>query len=407
MQVPYAPWGSNNLRPDDIATEMRLSGIGMAGLEVRKAAHYSNGPFYFKMGTEQNKDLVIPLSQSDDALKDIWVFHERCTLDPLYYEQAILDREWWGRALTEYVLSPDASKVVSVRPLKVGWGRWSVMNEVGRIEWLLYSANWRLNDTSQVSVLPVADPWWTVDEVRAWSKKNNYRKFVRCVGIVDPIEAYYPNMPWHATFDNGWLRHTNAIPALKDAAMSAQVNWKWHVRIPFGYWEKKFEKNWAEWEQPERDTAMQTVLDKVIEVFAGKENAGKVIFSGFGQDEAGKAYPGWEILPLDDKLKDGQYIPDADKGNSEILATMGVDWTLLGQGGGASSGAGGGSGSDKREAWTILNAMMQRSRAHTTDAFYFTRDYNGWDAEVQTGFRQVTLTTLDKNPTGRETVAQS
>lgn len=75
-------------------------------------------------------------------------------------------------------------------------------------------------------------------------------------------------------------------------------------------------------------------------------------------------------------------------------------------GGGASTGAGGGSGSDKREAWTILNAMMPLARAHTTDAFYFTRDYNKWPHEVQTGFRQITLTTLDKNPTGSQTTAQ-
>lgn len=404
--VPFAPWGANNLRPDDIAAETKLSGIALAGLDVRKNAHYSDGPFYFKQGIVNGKQQVVSLSSADAELKDIWPWHEKTIIDPLYYDPAILDCEWWGRVVTEYVITPDASNVASYRCLRNAWCRYSLMNEYGRIEWLLFNPNWKMGDTSAAELIPVADPWWTPEEVRAWCKANGFRKFVRCVGVTDPTDAYYPSLAWHANYDNGWLQQTNAIPKLKDAAMTQQVNWKWHVRIPYSYWEKRFEKEWADWKQEERDAAMKSVLDNVIKVFSGAENAGKVIFSGFGQSEDGRAYPGWEITALDDKLKDGQYIPDADKGNSEILATMGVDWTLLGQGGGASQGAGGGSGSDKREAWTILTAQMQRNRSFTTDAWYFTRDFNKWPSNVQTGFRQITLTSLDINPTGREAVAQ-
>lgn len=121
--------------------------------------------------------------------------------------------------------------------------------------------------------------------------------------------------------------------------------------------------------------------------------------------ELGNKLPDWEIIALDDKLKDGAYIPDAEKGNSEILASMLVDPTLLGQSGIA--GAGAGSGSDKREAYTILNALLNTDRDTTLDVWYFVRDFNGWDPSLELGFRQVTLTTLDKNPTGAQKTMQA
>ena len=44
-EVPYAYWGANNTRPQDIITEVNKSGIAKAGLSVRQMAHYGSGPF--------------------------------------------------------------------------------------------------------------------------------------------------------------------------------------------------------------------------------------------------------------------------------------------------------------------------------------------------------------------------
>jgi hypothetical protein len=90
-------------------------------------------------------------------------------------------------------------------------------------------------------------------------------------------------------------------------------------------------------------------------------------------------------------------VVDAEKGNSEILATLRVDPTLLGQGApGGKLGAG--SGSDKAEAIRILHALQYGDREDTTEAWYFVRDYNGWSADLYMGYRAMELRAMDSTP---------
>ena len=119
------------------------------------------------------------------------------------------------------------------------------------------------------------------------------------------------------------------------------------------------------------------------------------------KDDAGNYVEGVTITAIDNKIKDGAYLPEASAGNSEILFAFGVDPTLIGHGvpGGK---LGGGGGSDKREAFTILNALMKTPRETTLEIWEFLQEYNGWDENLMAGFESTILTTLDKNPTGQE-----
>ena len=405
LSIPYAPWGGSNDRPQLIVAEMNKSGIAKAGLTVRRKAHYGSGPLYFEQGADGEKELSNPIPLTDPRLKKPLAFHTTVRLEAALME-AIMNYEWWGWVVAEYVLSNNAEQITSMRVLKTAWSRWSLMDpESGRIEWLLYNANWDRYDSKELSVVPVADPWMSPAEVKAWAKSNGYKKFVRPVAIPDPDAGYYPDLDWHALYDNGWLKSTNNIPAMKQGVMLNQISLKYHIKIPQTYWASKFGDSWAALSDAEKSAKKKEVLTALQNWLGGASNAGKAFVSEYGVDEMGTALPGWEILALDDKLKDGAYIPDAEKGNSEILASMLVDPTLLGQSGIA--GAGAGSGSDKREAYTILNALLNTDRDTTLDTWYFVRDFNGWDPSVELGYRQVTLTTLDKNPTGAQKTMQA
>jgi hypothetical protein len=58
----------------------------------------------------------------------------------------------------------------------------------------------------------------------------------------------------------------------------------------------------------------------------------------------------------------------------------------------------GGSGSNIREAYTVLSASLVPRRNTTLEDWALWRDFNGWDTDLE-GFPNVNLTTLDKNPT--------
>jgi len=79
-----------------------------------------------------------------------------------------------------------------------------------------------------------------------------------------------------------------------------------------------------------------------------------------------------------------------------------VDPTLLGQG--ASGSLGAGSGSDKREAYTILNALLYTSREQTVEWWNLVSRFNNWDPTLVLGYKNIMLTTLDVNPTGSQKV---
>ena len=79
---------------------------------------------------------------------------------------------------------------------------------------------------------------------------------------------------------------------------------------------------------------------------------------------------------------------------------MGVDPSLLG--GGIPGGKNlSGSGSDKREAWTILCARMTKRQIRTLQIFENIKDWNNWDPSIYVKYPSVNLTTLDKNPNGQ------
>jgi len=116
----------------------------------------------------------------------------------------------------------------------------------------------------------------------------------------------------------------------------------------------------------------------------------------------GKQVSALTITAIDDKLKDGIYLPEAAAANSEILVAIGVDATLIGGAGIPGGALGAGSGSDKREAFLILQALSKTNRETTLEIFEFIQQYNNWDPTITPSFENTILTTLDKNPTGTQ-----
>jgi hypothetical protein len=135
---------------------------------------------------------------------------------------------------------------------------------------------------------------------------------------------------------------------------------------------------------------------------SGNKAGGRSLISPIFE-ENGKFVEGIKVVPIDDKLKDGSYLPDASAANSEILFAIGVNPAIIGAGTPGASNLGG-SGSNIREAYTVLSASLVPKRIYVSDDWLFWRAFNNWDKSLIGMFSGVNLTTLDKNPNGQENV---
>jgi hypothetical protein len=260
-------------------------------------------------------------------------------------------------------------------------------------------------DSEYVAEVPLIDSYWTAEEVRTYCKANGIKKFIRPVYFPLIDEAYYPEAEWHAVVKNGWTKVGNSVPKFKEAIFNNQVSIKYLIEVDERYFETIYDTNWKDFTVDERKEKRQELIDSINENLTTNENAGKSIASLMFVDDKGLQVSALKITSIDDKFKDGSYLPEAEAANSEILFAQGVDPSLIGAGiPGGKLGAG--SGSDKRIAFNIIQSLKKTDRETSLEVFEFIKEYNQWPAEIEASFENVEFTTLDKNPTGSQTVTQ-
>jgi hypothetical protein len=397
-----ASWGKKNDYPQAVLKQVRLNGSASSGLRFLRKTHYGNGLILVRdVATDGKKDTqMVELTE----VPDIKAFFLKSQMNR-FWKETILDLEYFSIAFPEYILSENFQQINQVRRQKTAWCRFSLPNpENNLVEYVYISEKFGKESvdasSDYVEEVPLIDSYWSTDQVKQYCKENNIKKFIRPVFYPLIDEAFYPKSEWHAVVESGWLDVANSVPALKKALFNNQMTIKYLVEIHEMYFEKIYMENWIKFTPDERKSIRNAVIDTINESLSGNDNAGKAIQSmKFLVD--GKEISAITITEIDDKLKDGSYLPEAEAANSEVLFALGVDPSLIGAGiPGGKLGAG--SGSDKREAFTILSALFKTNRETTLEVYDFIAQYNGWDTTIRAAFENTILTTLDKNPTGSQ-----
>lgn len=403
-QGVIASWGKNNDYPQKIIAQVRKNGSASAGLRLLIKAHYGNGLVLIRKGvTEDGKhDHKII---DEETVPEIADFFERSHINKFMLE-TITDLEWWGIAFPEFILSNDFTKINRVKRHQAAWCRFEVMTEgSGLVENVYISQKFGAGGSVDVASdfvakVPVIDSYWSAEEVREYCKANKIHRFIRPVfnPLVD--EAYYPELEWHSVTKSGWLEVANSVPEFKMNMFKNQVSIKFLIEVDEQYFKNIYQHAWNDFKPEEQIEIRKALVDKINEHLSGESNAGKSIQSMM-YIENGIQQSTIKITPIDDKFKDGSYLPEAEAANSEVLFAMGVDPSLIGAGiPGGKLGAG--SGSDKNAAYNILTALFKTNRERTLDNFNFVRAFNGWERAIKAILENTILTTLDKNPTGSQ-----
>lgn len=398
-----ASWGTNNKYPQEIIEQM-TAGSGRSGLRFRRKAHYGGGIILYDDKPDENGKKSIKLLNVTD-FPEIETFFKKSQIKK-YTKEIISDLEWLYICFPEYILQDNYQKITRVKRQKAAWCRYEVINAVnGLIENIYISQKFGREsvniDSEYVSTVPHIDPYWSVEEVKEYCQKNQIKKFIRPAFYPLIDEAYYPSADWHVVVRNGWLKVASGVPELKEAIAKNQSIIKYQIEIDERYFETKYYPEWKDKKVQDRITIREELIDSINQSLVGNKNAGKSIQSMMFIDDKGVQTSAIKITAIDDKLKDGSFLPDAEAANSEILVAMSVDSSLIGGSGIPGGKIGSGSGSDKRVAFNIHQALNKDDREYSMDTLEFVFEYNAWTPKI--GIQDTEITTLDKNPTGTQT----
>lgn len=389
-------WGSDNNYPQKVLRDIRLTGVLGAAIQVRTTAHFGSGLTLYIENEKGQKEL-----KSYSSVPGLKQFDKINNLNRFFID-VVHDLEIYSIAFVEYVLSRDFTKINRIKRHAVPFCRFEEMSKNGTIQNVYLNADWSNYRKEYTHKIPAFSFWSTAEDIKTYCRQRNIHKFIIPIHYTMDNEIYYPKPYYQSVLKNGWALIAQSVPAVNKAIQENQLHFKFLISISEAYFTSVYEE-WDTLKPEEKKAKHEEVIDRIDNHMSGMKAGGRSFTAPMYMDDTGKPVKSIMIEPIDDKLKDGAFLPNATAANSEILFALQVDPSLIGQGipGGKSLS---GSGSDKREAYTILCASLVTNRSTSLLPFYFLRDWNDWGDDLDATFPNTALTTLDKNPSGAEII---
>ena len=170
-------------------------------------------------------------------------------------------------------------------------------------------------------------------------------------------------------------------------------NIKYHIEVEAKYWESIFR---AEGITDRRKQQARIVAEKqqILDFLTGAENSGKAWFSTFYVTPDGKEQHDVVINKIDDSKEGGDWETDIQEAINMICFTMRVHSNLVGSVPGKAQSNN--SGSDKRELYTIAQALQKPYHDLLFTVHRIIIRFNGWQG-VHPEIPFIQLTTLDEH----------
>ena len=324
-----------------------------------------------------------------------------------YLEKATRDYLKFGPAFVQLLPNAEGSQLVGINTINAKYCRLTVANTNGTIEKCIVSGKWPDSPSAlDYSIHDVLDEY----DPEADLKRRQYAKGIKGKSFIQVIRdswsnnEYYSSPIWHSAYTAGWIDIAKAIPSFLKKAYMNQITWKWHVQIPYAFWDRKFPES----EFPDvalRSQAISKFMDEIEENLCGTANANKPVFTMFEVGPTGKTEEQWIITPLQNKLSSEQDLISSAAANSEILFSLMVNPNVLGAGMPGGAYAGNQGGSNIREAFLVNIANAWLDRQNLLDPLETFVRFNGAPQNMEWRFRNTILTTLDTGAGTKKTLS--
>jgi hypothetical protein len=145
---------------------------------------------------------------------------------------------------------------------------------------------------------------------------------------------FYGVPAWYGSLN--WIKRSSSIPKILKSLTDNSLNIKWHIISPASYWENKRDLlkeqcvfKGVDYNEKLLEDLKDQIFDKLAKVLSGEKNVGKFFTSEKIINELGNV-EGWEIIPIDQKVKDyiEAQIKVADKADSATTSGLGLHPSL-------------------------------------------------------------------------------
>lgn len=323
-----------------------------------------------------------------------------------YMANAMRDYFKFGVCFPELIPNADGSKIVGINTVNAMFGRYTEKAN-GVIPSVCVSGKWpdtpsATTDYTTVSLLDIYDPAIDLNRYKIL-KKTTGRTFMYPLRDEWSNNEYYPLPIWWSAYRAGWIGIANKIPTFLLKMYENQITIKWHIQIPYVYWEKRYPEHLYATKEA-RQQAIQSEMDNIEENLVSEQNASKALFTMFEMNPNGKIEEQWIITPLDSKNKADENLIASAAANSEILFSLMINPNVFGAGMPGGTYAGNQGGSNIREAFLVNIALAWLDRQNLLDPIELYLQYNGIQ-DVELRFRNTILTTLDTGAGTQKTLS--
>jgi len=232
-------------------------------------------------------------------------------------------------------------------------------------------------------------------------ESRNQTKFAIVTKMPGVGCQYYPIPADWALYLDGWYDMYGLLTAVKKAKLKNGNNIRYHVEINTAFWEARARSKGISIGKPEYEEMKKTFLEEIRDYLSGSENSNKMLWSEFNSTPDGKEQHYLKIDVVDDKKAGNEYNDDVAEASNVLCYSSNVHPNLAGATPGKSQMNN--SGSDKRELFTMKQALEtlphdMMMTVHNTIIYF-----NGWQDKVVPVVPMILLTTLDKNTDAKET----
>lgn len=377
----YMPWGATNQMPFDIIdlieSDETLATCQMFNAEVC----YGSGLVY---------DTAQASAPVADAVEDF-------TLDndlPSYFLGVCQDLKHFAFAVSVIILNSEATKIVRIIRKEACYCRFAPADTNGRIP-RLYFANWRkfatIDDCEIIEMLDAASPF--ADLRDRLKRGDTCRKFAIVCRVPTPDSTYYPIPYYGALFRGKWYNIKRLIGLAKEAKLRNSAPLKYHIEVSQKYWDSIF-KSEGITDRAKQQARIIEEKQRILDFLTGAENSGKVWFSTFYVNPNGDEQHDVVINKIDSDKEGGDWESDIQEAVNMICFTLRVHSNLVGSVPGKAQTNN--SGSDKRELYTIAQALQKPYHDLLFAVHRIIIRFNGWKG-VKPLIPFIQLTTLDEN----------
>ena len=426
-RMQYVPWGGDNMMTyniiDLIESDETLSTCQMFNAEVC----YGNGLTYdTTQATAQTQQAVDDFT-ADNDLASYLLLRLSAALGNAQTSLALLslvrqflgvcqDFKHFGFAVSVIILNESGDKIVRILRKEACYVRFAPADKSGNIPYILY-ANWRNtvspSEVERIEILNTHSPLLDLQQrlgknhsankvmdssLFTLSSSLSNRKFAVVSRIPTPDSTYYPIPYYAALFKGKWYNIKQLIGIAKEAKLKNSAPIKYHIEIANSFWNNIFKVEGIT-DRIKQQERVNQEKDNIINFLTGMENSGKVLFSTFYVSPNGEEQHDVVINKIETDKEGGDWATDIIEAVNMMCFTMRVHSNLVGSVPGKTQTNN--SGSDKRELYTIAQALQKPYHDLLFNVHRLIIRFNHWSA-VKPDCPFIQLTTLDENKDAKQ-----